>query len=168
MTAIDAFRQDPRLPNDRAALSPKEYRDCVLCTGHARRQALVEINVLAAQALGLTLDDAVDGSEFQFPFVRQYEAETYYDANGHIVFTLSKGTPGVGFLRKALKGDTSYMLRTLEGTKDGIRAEMRGCPPLAPRHHHLPMPRRHPRGWPRRATDSVLYALRQSPSRSQL
>ena len=34
------------------------------------------------------------------------------DANGRIVFTPSKGLLGVGLPRKAVKGDTSYTLRT--------------------------------------------------------
>jgi hypothetical protein len=39
----------------------------------------------------------------QFPVLRQNEAETYYDQNGRIVFTVSKGLTGVGLLRKAEK-----------------------------------------------------------------
>jgi len=35
----------------------------------------------------------------QFPVMRQYEADTWYDQRGRIVFTSSKGLPGVGFTR---------------------------------------------------------------------
>ena len=44
--------------------------------------------------------------------MRQYEAGIWYDANGRIVFTTSKGLPGVGLPRKAVKDDTSYTHRT--------------------------------------------------------
>ena len=43
--------------------------------------------------------------------MRQYEAGTWYDANGRIVFTPSRGLPGIGLPRKAVKRDTSYTLR---------------------------------------------------------
>ena len=118
MNAIDAFRadswtrQDPRLPDDFAALTPEWRWECALRTDYARRQALVEIDALAAMALGLTLDKLLTIYRVQFPVMRQHEADTWYDANGRIVFTPSKGLSGVGLPRKAAKGDTSYTLRT--------------------------------------------------------
>ena len=36
----------------------------------------------------------------QFPVMQQYERDTWYDINGRIVFTISKGLPGVGLPRK--------------------------------------------------------------------
>jgi hypothetical protein len=40
----------------------------------------------------------------QFPVLRQNEADTWYDANGRIVFTVSKGLPGIGFSRDEFNG----------------------------------------------------------------
>ncbi len=81
-------------------LTPTWQRDCALRTDYARRQALVEIDVLVAQALKLTLDELITIYRVQFPVMQQYERDTWYDRNGRIVFTASKGLTGVGFPRK--------------------------------------------------------------------
>ena len=124
--AIDVFRsdawtkQDRRLPDDFATLTSEWCWDVALRTDYARRQTLVEIDVLAAMALGLTLEELLTIYRVQFPVMRQYEGDTWYDTNGRIVFTVSKGLPGVGLPRKARKGDTAYSLRTPATTLSDI------------------------------------------------
>ncbi|MBC7389676.1 MAG: hypothetical protein H7329_10725 [Opitutaceae bacterium] len=61
-----------------------------------RRQALVEIDVITAMALGLTLDELILIYNVQFPVLQQNEDDTWYDTKGNIVFTCSKGLVGVG------------------------------------------------------------------------
>ena len=65
-----------------------------------RRQALVEIDVISAMALGLSLQDLEMIYTIQFPVLQQNENDTWYDANGNIVFTCSKGLTGVGLDRR--------------------------------------------------------------------
>jgi hypothetical protein len=61
-----------------------------------RRQALVEIDVIAAMALGLSLKDLELIYRIQFPVLQQNENDTWYDTKGNIVFTCSRGLTGVG------------------------------------------------------------------------
>jgi len=94
-------KADPRLEDGFfARLTPQWQRHCALRTDYARRQALVEIDVLVAQALGLALEELCTIYRIQFPVLRQNENDTWYDRRGRIVFTCSKGLPGVGFARK--------------------------------------------------------------------
>ncbi|MDV2961151.1 class I SAM-dependent DNA methyltransferase [Shewanella algae] len=99
-------RDLPQLPQSFfSKLTPHWQRDCALRTDYSRRQALVEIDVLVAQALGLTLEELLTIYRVQFPVMRQYEADTWYDQVGRIIFTPSKGLVGVGLPRTARKAD---------------------------------------------------------------
>ena len=74
--------------------------DIPLRNYYERRQALVEIDVISAMALGLSLQDLEMIYTIQFPVLQQNENDTWYDAEGKIVFTCSKGLTGVGLDRK--------------------------------------------------------------------
>ncbi len=112
---------NPRLPQDFwQKLTSTWTRDCALRTDYARRLALVEIDVLVAQALGLTLDELLLIYRVQFPVMQQYERDTWYDRQGRIVFTVSKGLVGVGLPRKGGRSTPRTRIRTPDGqTREG-------------------------------------------------
>ena len=99
-TADGWAKADPRLSNARfSTLTDKWTWDTPLRTDYERRQALVEIDVLTAMALGMTLSQLKTIYRIQFPVLQSYEADTWYDARGRIVFTNNRSLTGVGFSR---------------------------------------------------------------------
>lgn len=93
-------KNDTRLWNKRfVVLNPKWSISTPLRTDYERRQALVEIDVLTAMALGMTLNQLKTIYRIQFPVLQSYEADTWYDANGRITFTNNRSLTGVGFSR---------------------------------------------------------------------
>ncbi|WP_414464484.1 Eco57I restriction-modification methylase domain-containing protein [Hyphomicrobium sp. DY-1] len=95
---------DPRLHREGPVQGPATWdRTAALRTEFARRMALVEIDVLVAQALGLTLDQLIEIYRIYFPVMQENEAGTWYDQYGRIVWTCSKGLPGVGWLDERSK-----------------------------------------------------------------
>jgi hypothetical protein len=99
LEALPWSSTDPRLSLEGPVEGPATWdRTAGLRTEFARRMALVEIDVLVAQALGLTLDQLIEIYRIYFPVLQENEAGTWYDQNGRIVWTCSKGLPGVGWL----------------------------------------------------------------------
>ncbi len=93
-------KEDPRLDGGIfSGLTAEWGRHCSLRTDYARRQALVEIDVLAAWAVGLSPGELTSMYRIQFPVLKQYEQNTWYDRSGRIVFTVQKRGRGVGVPR---------------------------------------------------------------------
>ena len=84
--------------------------DRALRSDYLRRQALVEIDVLVAMALGMSLDELKTIYRIQFPVLAKYEDDTWYDKNGRIVFSAKN------------YGDLTYKRPEWEGNVKGAPA----------------------------------------------
>lgn len=99
-TSLRWAKNDPRLSNECfSRLSPQWIWSTPLRADYERRQALVEIDVLVAMELGLTVEELCTIYRIQFDLLGRYERNTYYDRNGRIVY---------------LDGDQSFGLSTPE------------------------------------------------------
>lgn len=82
---------------------------------HAQRVVMLEIDVLAARTLGLTLAELPLIFRAQFPVMQGYERDIWLDINGRWVFTISKGLVDVGLPRKGAAKTPKSRIRTPEG-----------------------------------------------------
>lgn len=105
-------------------LAKKWDYDTPLRTDYERRQALIEIDVLVAMALGMTLEQLNLIYRIQFFVLHSYEDNTWYDQNGRIVFTINRSLLDVGLdkatweqVRNMQSGtvDKTFMDDTLPG-----------------------------------------------------
>ena len=100
LDVISWSSDDPRLRIEGPVQGPEKWcRATALRSDFSRRMALVEIDVLVAQALGLSIEQLIEVYRIYFPLMQQYERGTWYDQSGRIVWTSnSSGLPGVGWL----------------------------------------------------------------------
>jgi hypothetical protein len=93
------LKSDARLSNALYEVSSQWSKKNHQLSDYCRRQLMVEIDVLVARALEISIEELVEVYRIQFPVLQYYEANTWYDRNGNIVFTVNRGMPGVGMDR---------------------------------------------------------------------
>ena len=94
------LKNDSRLTNYFFKTENKWSTDSFLKSDYDRRQALLELDVIVARALGISLEQLKLMYRVQFSTLRSHESGTWYDANGRIVFTNNRSLTNVGFSRK--------------------------------------------------------------------
>lgn len=70
---------------------------------YARRMALVEVDVLVAMSLNMSLQQLLEVYKIYFPVLQKKERNTFYDRNGRIVWISAKGSENVGLLNRSGK-----------------------------------------------------------------
>lgn len=106
-------KQDPRLL-DLSVLTKVWNKDYYLKNYYERYWCQIEIDVIVAISFGISLKELIEIYNIQFPVLKDYNEDTWFDKNGDIVFTKSKGLNGVGLDRpvwetiKDLKEGESY------------------------------------------------------------
>ena len=103
---VDAFsefrwtKRDYRLKDEAFKhLSKHWIHETPARDAYSRRQLMVELDVLISMVLGMTLDQLLSAYRIQFPTLQQHERDTYYDAEGKIVYAKNNALSGVGFSR---------------------------------------------------------------------
>ena len=103
---VDAFsefrwtKRDYRLKDEAFKhLSKHWIHETPARDAYSRRQLMVELDVLISMVLGMTLDQLLSAYRIQFPTLQQHERDTYYDAEGNIVYAKNNALSGVGFSR---------------------------------------------------------------------
>ena len=92
-------KTDNRLKSDLFLINRKWNEGVPARTDFQRHQLMIELDCLVAQALGISLETLKQLYRIQFPVMQQYEMDTWYDANGRIVFTNNRGLSNIGFSR---------------------------------------------------------------------
>jgi len=85
----DSWSSDDSRLSSFALLEDHINEFTLLKNDYERRMALVELDVIAAMAMGFTLDDLLFIYINTFSTTQKYEADTWYDANGRVVFSVS-------------------------------------------------------------------------------
>ncbi len=112
-------RYDQRLSNEFFNnISAQWNWNSPLRTDYARWQALIELDVLFAQACGLTLEQLCTIYQMHFPVLQNYEKDTWYDKNGRTVYSSKSGEGILPSKRKAK--ETHYSIQTSTDNRRGI------------------------------------------------
>lgn len=76
-----------------------------LRSAYERRQAMVELDVLVAMAIGMTLDQLITAYRIQFSILKQHERDTFYDSKGRIAYAKNNALTGVGVSRAEFENE---------------------------------------------------------------
>ena len=114
-------RNNERLPKISFVkiLSDKHF----VASDYARRELLLEIDVLVSIMLGISIADLQNIYRLQFPVMKQYEEDTWYDIDGKIVYTCNKNIPSLSRKEWEEKKEQLQISTIIESNKDNENQE---------------------------------------------
>jgi hypothetical protein len=114
-------RKDARLKNGFFTnLSAEWSNEVSLRDDYSRRQALIEIDVLTAMILGISLEELIEIYNQVFYGLKNVEKNTFYDQKGRIVFIKRKGFEAVGLPKKSNKAKNVIGWEEVKELKEGF------------------------------------------------
>lgn len=118
LASVRWTKNDVRLNENTFLSLGKDWtKDSPLRTPFERRQAMVELDVLVAMGIGMSKELLTSVYNIQFPVLKSYEVDTWYDQKGRVVFTTNRTQKGVGFNRteweKEVKNTTSGTVKQI-------------------------------------------------------
>lgn len=118
LASVRWTKNDVRLNENTFLSLGKDWtKDSPLRTPFERRQAMVELDVLVAMGIGMSIELLTSVYNIQFPVLKSYEVDTWYDQKGRVVFTTNRTQKGVGFNRteweKEVKNTTSGTVKQI-------------------------------------------------------
>lgn len=103
---------------DNSALNNIDASKNYVCNDFEKRELFVEIDVLVAMALGISLNNLCNIYELQFPVLKQYENDTWYDIKGQIVFTNNRNMSCYGLSRaeweECINGEEQLVVKDID------------------------------------------------------
>lgn len=113
-------KNDKRLTDKLFSDSSVIWNDTIcLKNDYERREALVEIDVLVCMAIGLTLKQLITIYKSEFPVLKDYEENTWYDANGRIVYSINKALSGKDSKKRKIVGVNTEEWKVIYNLKAG-------------------------------------------------
>jgi len=86
---------------------------------YQRRLCQIELDVIVAKSLGISLDELKSIYKLQFPTLYKNEKNTWFDQNGRTVFTINRNLTGVGLKRNGNKKTGELGWDDIKDMKEG-------------------------------------------------
>ncbi len=110
----DMWAINSPLIRDKYELSKEWTTESPIYRDFERYIAMIELDVLSAKSIGMTLDQLCDLYKINYPNMAENEANTWYDQNGRIVFTTNKSMVTFGVSRSIWDNNKNVSFKAID------------------------------------------------------